>query len=267
MFAPHHLNNIYAKEAALAEISCQGCGRVFYVALTGAFAAQGRSLGDEIRLGRVHYGDPPNVDCCAAGPCMNSEMLRIVEYWSRLQRLSLGWLRDNSYEIAVPAVPLDPPDTYSAIKMALKADTKRVLVMCTSPPNQYDLAGPIATELAKDGRLLVLCDNGCSLVAGKMVMALNPESAVGHSKSDLPIIVAEFSRIEDISAAPARIVVLSGRIGPSAFDRISRDKATDWLNSLHEAQVVEFALNKPEVLVKDPTVVINASVNPSDGAR
>jgi hypothetical protein len=62
-FAPADLANIYADEAALAEVSCQGFGRQFRVALTGAFADRGLSLGDAIRLRRVEYPDglPPDI--------------------------------------------------------------------------------------------------------------------------------------------------------------------------------------------------------------
>ena len=65
-FSPQELSNIYATEAALAEISCQSCGHSFKVALTGAFANSAFSLGDEIRLHRVSYGDPPQ---CGMLPC------------------------------------------------------------------------------------------------------------------------------------------------------------------------------------------------------
>src|SRR6266853_4787652 len=82
-FSPKHLGNIYAAEAALAELSCQQCGRLFRVALTNVFARKGFALSDEIRLRRVHYGDPPNVRCCEAGPSMNSVMREVLEYWSR----------------------------------------------------------------------------------------------------------------------------------------------------------------------------------------
>lgn len=104
-FSPRHLSNIYAREAALAEVSCQACGCMFKVALTDAFATKSSSLSDEIRLGRVHYGDPPNVHCCDAGATMNSVMHRIVEYWSRDYDVSVGWQRDPTFEGKVADVP------------------------------------------------------------------------------------------------------------------------------------------------------------------
>ena len=53
---PRHLGNIYAAEAAFAEVTCQQCGRMFKVALTEAFTSKRLGFGDEIRLGRTHYG-------------------------------------------------------------------------------------------------------------------------------------------------------------------------------------------------------------------
>jgi hypothetical protein len=40
-FSPQQLGNIYAREAALAEIACQECGRLFIVALTDRFSEPG----------------------------------------------------------------------------------------------------------------------------------------------------------------------------------------------------------------------------------
>ncbi len=65
-FAPGRTSNIYAREAALADISCQGCGHRFRVALTDTFATPSTSLSDEILLGRADYGDPPNVEWSVA---------------------------------------------------------------------------------------------------------------------------------------------------------------------------------------------------------
>jgi hypothetical protein len=107
-FSPSHLGNIYASEAALAEVSCQQCGRMFKVALTEAFASKRLGLSDEIRLRRVHYGDPPNVNCCDAGPCMNSVMHGILEYWLRDYEVSMGWQRDRTFEGPVEKAPFDP---------------------------------------------------------------------------------------------------------------------------------------------------------------
>ena len=131
-FSPGKLGTIYASEAALAEVSCQACGRMFKVALTEAFACKRLGLSDEIRLRRVHYGDPPNVNCCGAGPSMNSEMQRILEYWPRDYEVSSGWQRDPTFEGPVEQPPLDPPDTVSEVLAAVGSGAQPILIMCTS---------------------------------------------------------------------------------------------------------------------------------------
>jgi hypothetical protein len=40
-------------------------------------------LSEQIAHGTIHYGDPPNTGCCAAGGTMNCWDLRVVEYWAR----------------------------------------------------------------------------------------------------------------------------------------------------------------------------------------
>ena len=45
-FLPGYLGNIYAREAALAEVACQACGRMFKVALTEVFATKLLALSD-----------------------------------------------------------------------------------------------------------------------------------------------------------------------------------------------------------------------------
>ena len=110
-FSPTQLSNIFANEAALAEVSCQSCGRRFRVALTGAFADRGFSLGDEIRLHRVSYGDPPNVECCGPGLAMGSVMHEVLQYWFRNDEIDREWRRDPTLEGSVSEEWLDPPDT------------------------------------------------------------------------------------------------------------------------------------------------------------
>lgn len=108
-FHPRALSNIYADEAALLEITCQGCGERFHVALSSwAFSTSpGMEIHNLIKSGDIHYGDPPNVGCCAAGPTMNSEPRRVLEYWKRGDitrwerdasleiKLDVDWVRDN----------------------------------------------------------------------------------------------------------------------------------------------------------------------------
>jgi hypothetical protein len=53
-FSSRYLGNIYASEAALADVSCQACEPMFKVTLTEAFTSKRLGLSDQIRLGRVH---------------------------------------------------------------------------------------------------------------------------------------------------------------------------------------------------------------------
>src|SRR5438128_81638 len=73
-FKPNRLANIYSTECALAEISCQQCGHRFLVAITpervrdllkASSERPQRKLADLILRGEIHYGDPPNIRCCA----------------------------------------------------------------------------------------------------------------------------------------------------------------------------------------------------------
>jgi len=78
-------------------------------------------LSEQIAHGTIHYGDPPNAGCCAAGPTMNCWDLRVVEYWARsftLRRLldptntsdtmkgdeclRYEWTRVPAFEIELP---------------------------------------------------------------------------------------------------------------------------------------------------------------------
>lgn len=83
-FAPADCANIYACEAVLAEVACQGCGDMFQVAFTRMqYANGGKSLKAAIADRSLYYGDPPNVGCCGSGPTMNSVPRRVLQYWHR----------------------------------------------------------------------------------------------------------------------------------------------------------------------------------------
>lgn len=110
-FHPDRVANIYAVEVALAEVSCQGCGKTFLVAFSGVDATE-MVVSKAIRSKSLHYGDPPNVQCCDAGPSMNSVRRKVHEYWSRHERkylegnqilddAFLRWKRDPSLEIDI----------------------------------------------------------------------------------------------------------------------------------------------------------------------
>lgn len=96
-FAPERLSNIYAREAALVLIACQACGTRFQVALSMAMR-EPQALAMAIRDGSLHYGDPPNIGCCPAGPTMNCDDIMVLQYW---HRPDFDWIRDSSLEISI----------------------------------------------------------------------------------------------------------------------------------------------------------------------
>jgi hypothetical protein len=96
-FEPGRSNGVYAVEVAIMEIACQGCDDRFHVMMERDSHEDRKTLGERIAGKTIHYGDPPNVGCCDAGPTMNSEPVRIVEFW---RREKFEWSRDPSLEIA-----------------------------------------------------------------------------------------------------------------------------------------------------------------------
>lgn len=83
-FSTKALANIYWREAVLAEIRCQACHEKFLVSMSFApfLSRQTSSLEQDVRSGSLHYGDPPS-GCCGAGASMNSEMVRVIQFWKR----------------------------------------------------------------------------------------------------------------------------------------------------------------------------------------
>lgn len=121
-FRPKLVADIYAEECCLLLIECQACGRSFEVALSWSAHARvlshlsGRmqTLKLQITEQTIHYGDPPNVRCCPAGPTMNSVPIRVLEYWTRVGS-TLTWTRDRALEIAItPDWATDRPDSPAA---------------------------------------------------------------------------------------------------------------------------------------------------------
>jgi len=131
-FEPRHSASIHVQEIALAEISCQACRRLFRVAFSAVnFTPKDteqqsepqhsdeksepenfRPIADAIQAKTLHFGDPPNVRCCAAGNSMNSVPRRVIEYWARGDRKYVSgrnitdpryfdWVRDTSLEIDI----------------------------------------------------------------------------------------------------------------------------------------------------------------------
>lgn len=116
-FCRHHPSacpDIYAHEVVLLKIACQACKRQFVVQMSDSSIAQLERSGGHpdpknfardqlakaIRGGYIHYGDPPNVNCCPGGATMNCDDLRVLEYWYRKDGMT--WERDPSLEISLP---------------------------------------------------------------------------------------------------------------------------------------------------------------------
>lgn len=99
-FDPSLVANIYAVEAALVEIECQACRHPFLVAFS--IDRMQIAMGDAAETGMdvrtLHYGDPPNIGCCPAGPTMNSIPRRVVQFWTRPH---LDWIRRPSEEVPI----------------------------------------------------------------------------------------------------------------------------------------------------------------------
>jgi hypothetical protein len=259
-FSPGQLGNIYASEAALAEVSCQACGRMFKVALTDVFTSKGLGLSDEIRLRRVHYGDPPNVNCCGAGASMNSVMHRILEYWSRDYEVSSGWQRDPTFEGPVEEPPLDPPDTVSEVVAAVGSGAQPILIMCTSQRNRYDLAGRIAAAMANDGRVLVACAEGYLYVARRMLDGLVADADVGHWNDGRTVTLAEFSRLEDVRlTAFDSIVVLAGpRPRNEAMQKVCSDVTIRFATEAGDKVQIELVLAHSCCMIANPSRIVDA---------
>lgn len=101
-FHPDNAPDIYADEVALVEIACQACRTRFNVCMTSspsrrvmasliadrsseqiAEASEGLRISSQIKAGRLNWGDPPNITCCAAGPSMSADMVKVLEFHHR----------------------------------------------------------------------------------------------------------------------------------------------------------------------------------------
>lgn len=96
-FSPDRVANIYASEVVLLEIACQNCGQRFQAAMSrdSLDIYEHGTLAGEVRRNTIHYGDPPNIGCCPAGPTMNCVDLGVNEYWVRRDT---EWIRDIAFE-------------------------------------------------------------------------------------------------------------------------------------------------------------------------
>lgn len=99
-FDPTEIANIYAKECALLLIECQNCETPFHVCISRTAwetSENARTLGSIVLDDEIHYGDPPNTGCCAAGATMNSVPVRVLEFWLRVNH-DLEWRRQPGLE-------------------------------------------------------------------------------------------------------------------------------------------------------------------------
>jgi hypothetical protein len=124
-FEPDACANIYADQAALAEIACQCCGSRFKVAFSWSRLQRmqdgRRSIIEAITTRTLEYGDPPNVGCCMSGATMNSETLRVIEFHARHEaefatsgtvtdpEKYFSWRRDKNLEVNLGEASCDDP--------------------------------------------------------------------------------------------------------------------------------------------------------------
>jgi hypothetical protein len=96
------LGHIYADQACLFVVACQCCQTRFKVAASWSssdlIVRKVPSLVQQVTDETLHYGDPPNMGCCSAGPTMNSEPVRVLEFWAR-SNAAREWLRVPKCEV------------------------------------------------------------------------------------------------------------------------------------------------------------------------
>lgn len=115
-FHPEHCANIYANESVLLDISCQGCGEHFSVAMSWSNHMKRQSPSYYLKAGNgLHWGDPPNNGCCGAGATMNCNDHRVLHFWERsLKGREWDWKRNPDLEILLDDAPPEPDATANA---------------------------------------------------------------------------------------------------------------------------------------------------------
>lgn len=109
-FSPNVTANIYAREVALCDIACQGCGARFKVAFSWSSVdyLNGKPVNHQPLTpddaAALHYGDPPNAGCCASGPTMNCMDFRVLEFW-RKDTNHWDWVRVPDNEVLMQDHP------------------------------------------------------------------------------------------------------------------------------------------------------------------
>jgi hypothetical protein len=102
-FRPETIANIYAQACALVLIRCQSCGTSFPVAMSWDRTEVLRTPTNVEQVRTIHYGDPPNIECCPSGPTMNCLDLRVLQWWRKDP--GHAWLRVPEFEIMLPDHP------------------------------------------------------------------------------------------------------------------------------------------------------------------
>ena len=258
-FAPDDLANIYAHEAALAEVSCQGCGMRFKVALTDSFADAGLGLGDMIRLRRVRYGDPPNVVCCPGGPTMNSVMHAILEFWHKDHEVSFDWRRDPSCEGSVDGDQLEPADAVAAVLVTIAGGAARIRVACTSRQVRYALVSRLVAATPAGERVLLTCAEGVLALARWFLRGHVPDGDIGGWAEGRRVTLVPFERLPSEGDEPFdRVVVIAGspprRDGGPAWQAAAVRMAA----AMRDGVGVELVLAHSAPMIEDPDVVVGA---------
>jgi hypothetical protein len=99
-FTPDESSNPYAAEVVLIEIACRHCQAHFQVELHNGPTGESTRLAQEIKSGRISYGEPPNHAC--PGDTVNSAAVKVLQYCVR--RSGQAWSRETGLE-----VPVHPP--------------------------------------------------------------------------------------------------------------------------------------------------------------
>ena len=257
-FAPDDLANIYAREAALAEVSCQGCGTRFTVALTDAFGDEDLSLGDMIRLRRVRYGDPPNVGCCPGGPTMNSVTHEVLQYWRRGTDLVTRWTRDPACEGPVAEGRLDFVDAVPAVLAAFDGGAAAVRVACTSVRSRLALAGRLVAAAPAGARVLLACpDNMIGLVRHCLRRHV-PDSEVGSWADRRRVTLLPFSRIPVSDRGCYCLVIVAGAPPREAATADWQAIASQLAARVPGRLLAELTLAQSAPMIGRPDVVIDA---------
>lgn len=111
-FKPDGVANFYAREAVLVLAACQCCGRQFRLAITRPYFKEDADVATAICHRGLHYGDPPNIGCCEAGPSTTVVELEVLEYWWRIS--GYDWIREASFEVGVVSEVMSNDYRYEA---------------------------------------------------------------------------------------------------------------------------------------------------------